>query len=257
MTFRTKTVNADNIAYTYRRLRRAIGILGVMLPIVLVSFSLIPFFQTTPQVSISHYYYTNLREIFTGVLCAVGLFLIRYKGYDNPSIFKNDNFLTNLAGTMAIGVAFIPTNPETYQEKIYTLIPSTAAWLGWLHYSFAGIFFLILSIISINVFTIGQKGNMNIPISVLNENHIYRVCGIAILLCIGLVPVSASIELFPYSTLTLEALALFSFGISWLIKGRALGDKGKIGEKLYREQNTSKSREGNVTVIVSKESKTK
>jgi hypothetical protein len=257
MTLRTKTVNADNIAYTYRRLRRAIGILGVMLPIVLVSFSLIPFFQTTPQVSISHYYYTNLREIFTGVLCAVGLFLIRYRGYDNLSIFKNDNFLTNLAGTMAIGVAFIPTNPEPYQDKIYTLIPSTAVWLGWLHYSIAGIFFVILSIISINVFTIGQEDNKNIPISALNENHIYRVCGVVILLCIGLVPVSASFNIFPYSTLTLEALALFAFGIAWLIKGRALGDKGKIGEKLYREQNAENNREGTLTVIVSKESKSK
>ena len=83
------------------------------------------------------------------------------------------------------------------------------------------------------------------------------MCGVVILLCIGLVPVSASFNIFPYSTLTLEALALFAFGIAWLIKGRALGDKGKIGEKLYREQNAENNREGTLTVIVSKESKSK
>ena len=40
-----------------------------------------------------------------------------------------------------------------------------------------------------------------------------------------------------YSTFFLEMLSLFAFGISWLIKGRALGDTGMIGEKLYGERN--------------------
>ena len=42
--------------------------------------------------------------------------------------------------------------------------------------------------------------------------------------------------LFSYSTLLLESLILFFFGAAWLIKGRALGHEGKIGEKLYRER---------------------
>ena len=78
-----------------------IGILGVSLPIVLVLLSLISLFDTDIQPSISHYYYTNLREIFTGTLCGVGLFLICYKGHNNPLFWKNDNFLTNVAGVMA------------------------------------------------------------------------------------------------------------------------------------------------------------
>jgi hypothetical protein len=40
-----------------------------------------------------------------------------------------------------------------------------------------------------------------------------------------------------YTTLIFEGLALIAFGISWLIKGRVMGDKGKIGQSLYREQN--------------------
>jgi hypothetical protein len=250
MSTTTKTIIIDNDVFTYRRLRRAIGMLGVALPVVLVAFSLVPFFQTTVQPSISHYYYTNFREIFTGTLCAVGLFLIRYKGHNNPSILKNDNLLTNIAGAMAFGVAFVPTNPADTQDKIYTLIPSTASWLGWLHYSFAGLFFLILSIIAIKIFTIGQEKNENIPVSIFNENNIYRVCGYAILLFIVLVPISARYHLFSYSTLTFEALALFAFGTAWLIKGRALGDQGKVGEKLYREHNPVSTEEGAVKVVV-------
>lgn len=52
-----------------------------------------------------------------------------------------------------------------------------------------------------------------------------------------MVPISETLKLFSYSTLVFEALALFAFGIAWLIKGRALGDQGKMGRKLYQENN--------------------
>lgn len=223
--------------FTYRRIRRAIGYLGISLPVLLVGLSLIPFFETSVQFSISDYYYTNLREIFTGTLCAVGLFLIRYKGFGNASILKNDNVLTNIAGIMALGVALFPTNPEDFKAKIYTLIPYPEKWLGYLHYGFAAIFFLILAVLSINVFTIGQQNETSIPKSMLNENNIYKICGYSILFFIVMVPIAAQVKWFPYSTLIFEALSLFAFGIAWLIKGRALGDHGKIGQKLYQENN--------------------
>jgi len=226
-----------NNIFTYRRIRRAIGYLGISLPVLLVGLPLISFFQTPLQSSISDYYYTNLREIFTGTLSAVGLFLICYKGYKNTSILKNDNVLTNIAGITALGVALIPTNPDDFKEKIYTLIPYSEKWLGYLHYGFAALFFLILALLSINVFTIGQKSKANIPKSMLNENNIYRVCGYSILIFIIMVPVAAKLKWFTYSTLVFESLSLFAFGIAWLIKGRALGDQGKIGQKLYQENN--------------------
>jgi hypothetical protein len=229
-------IERDDI-FTYRRIRRTIGYLGISLPILLVGLSFISFFKTQLQPSISHYYYTNLREIFTGTLAAVGLFMINYKGSANTSILKNDNLLTNIAGIMAIGVAVIPMNPDDFAVKIYTLIPYPEKWLGWLHYSFAALLFLIMALLSINVFTIGQKNETRDPKSILNENNIYRFCGYSILVFIIMVPVSETLKLFPYSTLVFEALALFSFGIAWLIKGRALGDKGVIGKKIYQEDN--------------------
>jgi hypothetical protein len=223
--------------FTYRRIRRAIGYLGISLPILLVSVSFISFFKTAVQPSISDYYYSNLREIFTGTLCAVGLFLICYKGHGNTSIWKNDNLLTNISGIMALGVALFPTNPDNESKKIYTLISNTENWLGWLHYGFAAFLFSIFALLAINVFTIGQENESRSPKSILNENNIYRFCGYSILAFIVMVPVADQFNLFPYSTLILESLTLFAFGIAWLIKGRALGDKGKIGQKLYQENN--------------------
>jgi len=229
-------IESDDI-FTYRRIRRAIGYLGISLPLLLVGLSFIAVFKTPLQPSISDYYFTNLREIFTGTLCAVGLFLICYKGTSNASLFKNDSVLSNIAGIMAIGVAFIPVNPDDFSVKFYTLVPYPEKWLGWLHYGFAALLFLIMALLAINVFTIGQKNETRDAKSVLNENNIYRVCGYSILVFVVMVPISETFKLFPHSTLVFEALALFAFGIAWLIKGRALGDKGVIGKKLYQENN--------------------
>ena len=226
----------DDIA-TFRRIRKTIGYLGMLLPFVLVLFSLIPFFNTVIQQSVSAYYYTNLREIFTGTLCAVSLFLIRYKGVSNPVFWKDDNRMTNLAGIMALGVALFPTNPVHCCDKIYTLIPVCARFLGYFHYIFAGVFFCTLAVISIWIFTIGQNHDVSVRIHFLNENNIYRVCGYMILGCVLLIPLSKALNSFPCSTLIFEALSLVAFGVSWLVKGRFLGDRGKLGLILYRERN--------------------
>lgn len=223
---------------TYRSIRRAIGYLAISLPIILLILSCFSFFNTNIQTSISHYYYTNLREIFTGTLFAVGLFLIRYKGHSNISIWKNDKVLTNIAGIMAVGVALIPTTPIKTDEPIYCkIITLIHIPLDWLHYAFAGILFFILALLAINVFTIGKENENNIPKSIFDENNIYRFCGYSILLFIILIPIFSITKLFPYSTLIFEALSLFVFGFAWLIKGRALGDKGELGRKIYGEEN--------------------
>ena len=222
---------------TYRRLRRAIGYLGMALPILLMLASLFPTYVQL-QPSISHYYYTNVRELFTGILCAVGLFLVRYKGMGNSKWWLNDNLLTNIAGCMAFGVALVPTNPEFECDKIYTIIPSNWEPLGWIHFGFAGTLFAIFALLSLKVFTQGQKRAEHVPVSMLDENYIYTFCGILIIVCLVLIPVCAKwLPQFTHATLVFETIALFAFGSSWLIKGRALGDTGKIGEKIYGERH--------------------
>lgn len=229
--------NSDFDKETYRRIRRSIGWLGMLLPIILFILSQFPFFNTKMQGSISEFYYTNLREIFTGILCAVGLFLIRYKGTSNNNFLKDDGRLTNFAGLMAFGIALFPTNPANWSDKINTLFPINNPVMGWLHYGFALFFFTTIAWISIKIFTIGQVKNKDLPISIFNENIIYKICGFLILFFIILIPIFSYFKLFSWSTFLFEALSLITFGISWLIKGRALGDKGKIGERIYMESN--------------------
>jgi cell division protein FtsW (lipid II flippase) len=238
MNTKSKPSSSESDVKNYRRIRKFIGYLGLSLPLILVIFSLIPIFSTSVQSSISSYYYTNFREIFTGILSAVSLFLICYQGPEKtPKPWENDTLLTNIAGVLALLIALFPTNPEVWSGKIYTIAPWHLEWLGWLHYAFAGLFFIILAYISMMIFPLGQKPEKGTPDATLNENNIYKICGSIILLCVILIPVSAWLELFSYSTLVFEAIALLAFGTTWLIKGRALGDKGRIGRVLYREKN--------------------
>ncbi|MBK7131647.1 MAG: hypothetical protein IPH69_02125 [Bacteroidales bacterium] len=237
---KAETIKAENIRKTFYRTRKAIGWLGILLSFILLLLSLIPFFKTAIQPSISHYYYTNLREIFTGVLCATSLFLISYRGYSNEIFCLNENIMTNIAGFLALGVALMPTNPVkvngeiNWVDKIDTLLPVYESWTGTLHYIFAAGFFFILAHISHNIFVLGQieiKGKTTQP---YNENRIYRICGWVIFIAILLIP-AGKFLIGEYSTLPLEAVALVAFGISWLTKGRIFEVTKAAGKAVYME----------------------
>ena len=66
---------------SHKLLRRFIGYFGFSLPILMLLVGNSDgFFNALP--SISDYYYTNARDFFVGLLWAIGIFLITYKGYD-------------------------------------------------------------------------------------------------------------------------------------------------------------------------------
>jgi len=58
--------------------------------------------------SISAYYYTPVRSVFVGTLCAMGVCLIAIKGRDRP----REDLMLNLAGMCAPVVALVPTPLE-------------------------------------------------------------------------------------------------------------------------------------------------
>jgi hypothetical protein len=125
---------------SYLTLRKAIGIIGIGLPIVLIIGKTL---LEGPglQHSVSGYYHTMMRDVLVGSLCAIGVFLWSYRGYD-----RRDDFLSNLAGASAVGVALFPTPPKSDATALDEFV-------GWLHVMFAASFFIILAIFSIWLFT--------------------------------------------------------------------------------------------------------
>src|SRR5437899_11536622 len=71
----------DPVVLSYLGLRRAVGMIGFLLPVVLAIGKIV---LESPglQHSISAYYYTVVRDVFVGSLCAIGVFLASTQGYD-------------------------------------------------------------------------------------------------------------------------------------------------------------------------------
>jgi drug/metabolite transporter (DMT)-like permease len=197
----------DRILVSYLTLRRVVGILGILLPVLLVVVSSLVHSRLEIQDSISDYYGTEMRDIFVGVLFVVGLFLFAYRGYE-----RKDDIAGDLACLFALGVALFPSTSAS--QAIRTVHVISAAAL-----------FIVLSCFSLFLFTKTDKDVL--PRKKRIRNVIYVICGVIMLACI------VSIAL--YSVLLrntsvaaikpvfwLESLALWAFGISWLIKGETL-----------------------------------
>ncbi|GLZ41393.1 DUF998 domain-containing protein [Actinokineospora sp. NBRC 105648] len=202
----------DTLVHSYLYLRRAIGVIGLALPVVLVVGNLLA--DGGMRNSISGYYYSDVRDILVGAMCAVGVFLLSYRGYG-----RVDDMAGNIAAVAAVGIALFPTLPPnpTGGDRV----------VAALHIAFAAVFFLTLAFFSLVLF---RKSDDPTPDRRKRQrNAVYLVCGIAILACLALMAV-LGFFLDPQTAhlrpaLWLEAGAILAFGVSWLTKGEAiLGD---------------------------------
>jgi len=70
---------SSGLTYSYLALRKAVGWIGMLLPFVLMCGVSLIFKSDIKLQNISMYYYTGMRDVFVGALCAIGLFLFFYK----------------------------------------------------------------------------------------------------------------------------------------------------------------------------------
>jgi hypothetical protein len=122
------------VIMSYLLMRVLIGAIAVLLPftLILVNWTIGHGFAS----SMSGYYYTPMRNIFVGSLCAIGVFLISYDGYDLA-----DRTITDGAGLCTICIAFFPTRPAHQPTPQQVLI-------GDLHLTFACTAFVLLSVMA-------------------------------------------------------------------------------------------------------------
>jgi hypothetical protein len=208
-----QTGSEDTLVLSYLGLRKAIGIIGIALPFAL-AFGKVLLDGPGIQSSMSGYYYTAMRDVFVGSLCAIAVFLMSYRGYE-----RKDDIAGNLACAFAIGVALFPTTPDmdpTARDKV----------IGAMHLLFAAAFFSTLAYFSLALF---RKTGPDKPptLKKRQRNHVYTACGYVIIACIVLIGVIAFLPgETPVKRLDpvfwLESLAVVAFGISWLTKGEAI-----------------------------------
>ena len=209
---------------TYYRVRRGIGYLGFVLPLVLIGGGLIAARAVEP--SISDYYHTIMRDLYVAVIAATGVFLLAYSGY-RPGVDEtiSDDKVATIAGLAALGVAFFPNISVAMSER------PASFWqfaLGnqitaYVHYACAFIFLSALGFMSYSRFSRTDD---------LVRRKIYRRCGLVIYAATAGVVVTSAIKMFgplgPQKivndwllVLWAEAVGIWAFSVAWLVKGKA------------------------------------
>jgi len=207
----------------YLRVRNVCGLLGVILPwIALFSASLS---QPHPSDqwwwSISATYYQT--PALVGILTPAALVLLLYIGYDTI-----DSIVTGLSGFFGLCVVLFPCKvawiPAGAEVGFFQLPMEVS---NVIHNVSACLFFILLALNSLFLFT---RTNGEMTERKRLRNHIYRACGIAMLVIMVIFGIMRLLDFPGWTVMVVEVILLLLFGIPWLVKGRAfpfLNDEGE------------------------------
>jgi hypothetical protein len=208
---------AHTLVVSYLGVRRAIGVTGLLLPIVLGPVGYWGF-GIPIQDNMSSYYHTALRDEFVGAMFAIGVFLFCYRGYD-----WIENWTANFGCLSALGVALCPLDAgrdPLHQRSVF----------GYLHTASGGLFFLTLAFYSLYHFPNASDERREAVPHESQRNFVYRASGIVILLSLAamgsylfLIPAETRSRLNDYHFLFWgEWVSVWAFAAAWLTKGRAI-----------------------------------
>lgn len=208
----------NHVSLTYAHLRRGMAALALVLPWTLWFGGAIVF-DVPLQSSLSAYYHTGMRDVFVGVLVALGVFLFLYKG-----VSARENWGLNIAGMAAPGIAFFPIPPGTDCGG------GTGAF-SW-HMVFASVFFVAIAYVCL--FTVDDDP-IDLPSGPARERfrqrfrRVAQLCGAIMLLGLAaalgyslLAPAGLKAQLCGWSivfwieVVTVSAFAVYRIGKSML-----------------------------------------
>jgi hypothetical protein len=197
-------VRSSDLVISHLLLRKLVGLIGVLLPFVLLSGSWASSNTSLPG-SVSGYYYTDMRSFLVAGLCALGVLLIAFRGYDTA-----DGVLTDIAGFCVILVALCPTKPPVGPRHHLTSLQNV---LGDLHVVFAAAAFIALGVMA------RRFAGTQWPEVVIHHACAGMIFSCVLLACLWSLlsgRVHANVPLL----FAIEVLAMCASGVSWFISGR-------------------------------------
>ena len=207
-----------DVRHTYFALRFAAGILGLLLPLVLVGWGFTHDVTWDRMGSLSAFYWLSqsppadsnalLRNWFVGTLVAVGICLIIYRGYGSL-----ENRLLNVAGLAACAIAFNPMPwPQSHEDRLH------------IHYAAAITFFLL---IAATIWFCARDTLTAIADTRVRARWtmIYKIFAIAMLA----VPLAGYLlAARNHQTVWIEALGVWVFSAFWFVKTYELSNVSMI-----------------------------
>ena len=220
MTFGAPMPNqhTSEMLVSYLRVRKLLGVLGMMLPVILIVGGLL---VERIEPSISDFCYTLYRDVFVGTLFAIGAFLVAYEGHTPADgEWFDDDLIANVAGVAAFGLALFPNDGRLQPEIEVTVTQFIGAPMSaGAHYFFAFLFFVSLGLMNLLKFSKTENRR---------DRASYVTCGWVIFAMIGAIAVAKQFEDGPESFVKAqnvvfwaEAIGIWAFGISWGVKGDA------------------------------------
>jgi hypothetical protein len=189
--------------FNYKALRLMMGVIALSLPYVVIWIS------TDAPSSISASYFTEGRDVFTGMLFVIGAFLFAYNGHTFLQAIAS-----KFASIAAILVALFPTSCDGCAGNI----------ASGTHLGAATTLFMILAYFCLGPFRQNTKKQ---PGTKGRRALIYLVCGW--LMIFALLIAAAGNFYLSAGTLGeyrviywVELIALNAFGIAWITAGKAI-----------------------------------
>lgn len=228
-----KRAAAGSVLETHPAYRTAIGILGVLLPPIVVGVGGLRSVEVQGSIS-AYYHFHPVRDWFVGILWVIGVFLFFYQYHPREtdsarsnikavSLGTADAWLGKAAGISAVIVAMLPTTPPPDS-------PAQPPTIGMIHGAAAALLFLCLALFPLLLFSQSR-----------DNARIYRLYGwsmLGVLLAIvayQFAPEGARLAIASLRpVLVLEWALIWLFGASWFHKGRELASKPVAIDELKR-----------------------
>ncbi len=214
---------ANRLSSAHLELRTLLGVIGLSLPLTLLLGGWMLGIEA--RASISHYYYTPLRDVFVGSMVALALFLVTYRAPLQPAGRRaEDEIIARIAGIGALMVAFFPT------------VASEACgvrggnWINAVHTVGSVLFLGGAGLLCLVFARAGDVFDIRLPRRRLIR-RIHLLCGITILGTEGLLIAEWILRekfgvlvcaVWPNVIFGLETVSVTAFALSWLMRARVL-----------------------------------
>jgi hypothetical protein len=215
--------DAERYVRSFLIMRVLVGALGIALPFALVLIDGLWFDgDRFPRTSLSAYYYSGVRDLFVGAMCATGVFLLAYKVAE----VNLDNTLSGVAGLASLLVGLFATGRPSATVALTPLQHRLGeSQVSTVHYLAAATFIVALGVMS---YFFGKRegarpARPNTRRSPRFWRNFHWACAGVIAAALAWIGVTEIFHVGPARSLLYgEAVSIWAFGTSWLWKGLEL-----------------------------------